>query len=454
LARFCINTIQPKQKLFFKARTKYIAYGGTRAGGKSWAMRIKFILLALRYPKLKLLLLRRTFPELESNHILPLLQELEGIARYAVAKKMFIFPNGSFIKLGYCKNEKDAFQYVGREYDVIGFEEATLFTEAQLDFIKTSARNTRSDFQPRIYYTCNPGGVGHHYIKRLFIDKDFTADENPDDYTFIPASIYDNTILLSRDPSYLGVLNSLPEDLRRAHRDGDWDALSGQYFREFRRDTHVIEPFEIPKEWFRYVTIDYGLDCLAAYWIAVDYTGQCYVYREVHESGLIISQAADIIKDNCMGEQIDQFFLPPDMKSSRQETGKSAYQLFIENGITGTMSRNQRVDGWLCMKEYLKPRGENLLPTLRFFSNCKCAIKHIPLLQRSENDPNDVSLEPHKFTHSADAIRYFCSSWVSTPEYEREYISGTYYYGELRMRGYTMMEIRKLERDGHVRVVY
>jgi phage terminase large subunit len=419
-------------------------------------MRTKFVLLALKFTKLKILLLRRTFPELEANHIAPLLSLLEGVAQYVVSKKQFVFPNGSFIKLGYCKNEKDAYQYQGHEYDVIGFEEATLFTEKQLDFIKTCLRNVRTDFSPRIYYTCNPGGVGHYYIKRLFIDRDFTEDEDPSDYTFIPASIYDNQVLLTRDPSYMKVLNSMPEELRRAHRDGDWDALSGQYFREFRREMHVIEPFDIPKEWFRYVTIDYGLDCLAAYWIAVDYMGLCYVYREIHKEGLIISNAAQLVLDNCRGEMIDQFFIPPDMKSSRQETGKSAYQLFIENGITGVIAKNQRVDGWLCMKEYLKPKknGEMLVPTLRFFKTCKKLVKHIPLLQRDDKDPNDVAQEPHEFTHGPDAIRYFCSSWISTPEYDREYISGTYYYGELRMKGYSIMEIRKLELDGHIRVIY
>ena len=417
-------------------------------------MRTKFVLLALKYKKLRLLLLRRTFPELEANHINPLLSLLEGVAQYIVSKKIFLFPNGSFIKLGYCKNEKDANQYQGQEYDVVGFEEATLFTEGQIVFISTCARNTRPDFTPRIYYTCNPGGVGHYYIKRLFIDRDFTETEKPENYTFIPATIYDNEVLLKHDDTYMNILDSLPEELRRAHRDGDWDALSGQYFREFRREIHVVEPFEIPSTWFKYVTIDYGLDCLAAYWIAVDFNGTCFVYREIHEPGLIISAAADLILESCEGEQIDQFFLPPDMKTSRQETGKSAYQLFVDNGVVGTMSRNQRVDGWLCLKEYLKPRGKNNIPTILFFNNCTKIIKHLPLLQRDDKDPNDVAQEPHEFTHGPDAIRYFCSSWISTPEHEREYISGTFYYGELRMKGISPTEIRNLETKGHIRVIY
>ena len=172
-----------KQIMFFKAHSKYIAYGGARGGGKSWAARMKAVLLCFRYNNLRVLLLRRTFPELEANHIMPLQIILKDAAHYVVSKKKFIFPNGSFIQLGYCKNEYDSIQYQGHEYDVIIFEEATLFLESQLIFISTCLRTTRPDFVPRIYYTCNPGGPSHHYIKRLFIDKAYEGTENPEEYT-------------------------------------------------------------------------------------------------------------------------------------------------------------------------------------------------------------------------------------------------------------------------------
>lgn len=442
-----------KQKLFFKAKSKYIAYGGARGGGKSWAMRIKSVLLCLRYKRLRVLLLRRTFPELESNHITPLLIILKDLAEYKVSKKEFEFPNGSTIKLGYCKNENDANQYQGQEYDVIMFEEATLFTEKQLVFISTCLRNVRSDFDTRIYYTCNPGGPAHHYIKRLFIDKEYEGDENSDEYTFIPALIFDNEVLMKNDSTYIKVLDNLPEDLRRAHRDGDWDALSGQYFSEFRRSVHVIEDFEIPATWLRFCSIDYGLDMLAVLWIAVDPLGKCFVYREYHESNLIISVAAEKIKHMSKGENIKAFYVPPDLSARRQDTGKSGLQIFTENGIIGIITKNGRISGWLCLKEMLH-WSKTLEPTLKFFKSCKVAIKHIPLLQRDEKHPNDISLEPHEFTHVADSLRYFCSTWIEKAvEAENDELTGTYFYPELRMKGYSDVQIRKLEQKGTISVI-
>ena len=156
----------PKQIQFFKATARHIAYGGSRGGGKSWAARRKAVSLAINYDGLKILLMRRTFPELRENHILPLRAQLYGYAKYKESDKSFEFPNGSRIKLGYCDNEADVYQYQGQEYDVIFLEEATNFTESQRDFIMTANRSTRTDFTPRMYYTANPGGVGHAWFKR------------------------------------------------------------------------------------------------------------------------------------------------------------------------------------------------------------------------------------------------------------------------------------------------
>ena len=134
-----------QQVKFFKATQKYICYGGARGGGKSWAMRRKFVMLAMRYPGLKILLLRRTLPELRNNHILILQSELYGYAKYNQQERAFVFPNGSRLNLGYCDNEGDMLQYQGQEYDVIGFEEATNFQPDWITFISTCLRTTRTE---------------------------------------------------------------------------------------------------------------------------------------------------------------------------------------------------------------------------------------------------------------------------------------------------------------------
>lgn len=185
---------------FFEAEARHIGYGGARGGGKSWAGRRKAVMLCMRYDGLKGLLLRRTVPELRNNHITPLRSELYGYAKYAQYERAFLFPNGARLLLGYCDNEGDLNQYQGQEFDFIIFEEATQFPEGWIKFICTSLRTTRTDFSPRVYYTMNPGGVGHEYIKRIFIDRRYQDGERPEDYVFIQATVYDNKVLMDADP--------------------------------------------------------------------------------------------------------------------------------------------------------------------------------------------------------------------------------------------------------------
>ena len=143
------ETPNPRQQAFFRAEAANVAYGGARGGGKSWAMRRKLVLLAMRYPGLKLLLLRRTLPELRANHILPLQRELAGYAVWSGAERAFRFPNGSRLVMGYCDSDSDCAQYQGQEYEVIGFEEATNFDPDWLTFIATCLRTTRT--RPRTW---------------------------------------------------------------------------------------------------------------------------------------------------------------------------------------------------------------------------------------------------------------------------------------------------------------
>ena len=403
-----IETPNEKQKLFFTAKTRFIAYGGARGGGKSWAVRKKAMLLALGYPGIRILIMRRTFPELRENHILPLMNDLIGIARYKETEKAFLFPNGSRLRFGYCENENDVGQYQGQEFDVIFIDEATHFSEIQFKTLTACLRGANR-FPKRMYLTCNPGGVGHQWVKRLFIDKEYRKGENPQEYTFISAKVYDNKALIETDTGYVSMLESLPEDLRRAWLEGNWNVFAGQYFTEFKEELHVMEPFPIPEYWRRYFTMDYGLDMLAGYWIAVDEGGRAYVYREVFESGLLMSQAAQKIKE-LTNEKIYAHIAPPDMWNRRQDTGKSVADNFAELGIPLVKAKNDRVQGWYNLKEWLKPVQDEMgqtIPNLRIFRSCRNLIKSLPVLQFDRLNPNDCAKEPHEYTHAPDAIRYF-----------------------------------------------
>ena len=409
--RLALGAPNPKQAEFFLARSRFVAYGGARGGGKSWAVRKKAVLMAAAHPGIRLLLLRRTYPELRENHILPLQAELRALARYSETQKAFAFCNGSRLRFGYCENEADVLQYQGQEYDVIFMDEATQFTEYQFVALTACLRGM-GGHPKRMALTCNPGGVGHGWVKRLFIDRDYRGAERPDDYTFVPARVYDNTALLAADPDYVQLLESLPLDLRRAWLDGDWNVFAGQFFREFSPDLHVAAPFDIPPHWRRTVTLDYGLDMLAAYLIATDEQGCAWVAREVYESDLIVSEAAAAIAGLC-DRPPDLYLAPPDLWSRRQESGRSVADIFAEQGIHLTLTSNDRVAGWMAVKEWLKPAPA---PRLRIFDTCKHLIRTLPLLQYDATRHSDAATTPHEVTHAPDALRGFCVHWTQAAQ--------------------------------------
>lgn len=206
---------------------------------------------------------------------------------------------------------------------------------------------------------------------------------------------------------------------------GEYGMPGGTYFDEFSESVHVIKPFVIDENWRRYRVLDYGLDMLACYWIAIDYQGKGYIYKELHESGHIVSQAAKRILEVTI-EPIHQTFAPPDLWNRRNDTGKSAAQIFQENGIYLSQAENGRVQGCLDLKEWLFPydtkdelTGEVIKTTnLKVFNNCVNLIKSLENIQKDEKDPNVYATEPHILTHSIDAIRYFVAGRPRPPRME------------------------------------
>lgn len=409
---------QPKQKEFMLASSKYVAFGGARGGGKSWAVREKAKRLAIKWAGIKILIIRKTYTDLRDNHILPLRADLpQTLAPYKEADKAFVFVNGSRIKCSYFASDSDALQYQGQEYDVIFLEEATQFSELVFNVLKACLRGANT-FPKRMYLTCNPDGIGFLWVKRLFVSREYLPGENPNEYVFIQSLVDDNKILMELNPDYVKQLDSLPDGMRERWRFGSWDVAEGQYFSEFRRDIHTCEPFVLPKEWRRYIAIDYGLDMLAAYWIAVDNSNECYVYKEFCSPDLPISEAADAINGYTeAGENIYCVLAPPDLWNRSQETGKSKALLFDEAGLRLTRSNNDREAGWLAIKELLeyKRRGR---PRLHIFTNCTKLIRHLPELLRDPKRPTDTMNEPHEITHSPDALRYFAIYWTSPAQPE------------------------------------
>ena len=404
-----LGELNPKQKLFCQARSRYVAYGGARGGGKTHVSRVKAFGGALTYPGIRILIVRKEYPELEQTMILPMRKMIpQEIASYNGSMHMFFFVNGSSIKFGHYGPQDDV-EYQGQEYDWIFVDEATQFTESQFRTLGACLRGS-TNIPRRMYLTCNPGGVGHMWVKRLFIDREYRDGEQPEDYTFIPATVDDNPQLLKASPEYKQMLDLLPEDVRRAWRYGDWDALAGTFFPEFRKETHVVQDFRrIPGEWRLYRAFDYGLDMFACLWIAVDFEGRCYVYREVQQSGLIVSEAARLMQDLTPPyERIDVTIAPPDMWNRQKDSGKSMAELFMENGVGILKASNNRVQGWMALKEALKPmKNDQDKPGFLACESCKGLIRNLPAIQHDEKNPSDCATEPHEITHICDAARYF-----------------------------------------------
>lgn len=398
-----------KQLEFFMATNRYVAYGGARGGGKSWAVRYKATVLAMANPGIKILLIRRTLNELRENHINNLLLSYSVFPKsirpkFIESKRTFIFANKSTIKLGYLDSDADVNQYQGQEYDVIFIDEATQITEKQFACLCVCLRGA-NDFVRRMYLTCNPGGVGHSWVKRLFVDRKFKADENPADYKFFRALVYDNKPLLAKDPDFLGSLNKLPSSLKDAWLFGKWDVFAGQYFNEWDDKVHVVPPFEVPKEWRKSIAIDYGLDMFAALFIAEDFCGNAYVYKEFLSPSLIVSAAAESILRESGENIISEVLAPRDLWNRRQESGLSAAEVFLRSGVPLIKAPSERVQGWLSVKERLNAKEG----FIRVFSNCEQLIHCMEALTHDKNNPSDVSLNPHDITHAPDALRYWCA---------------------------------------------
>ena len=462
---------QPKQWEFLRdTGHKYVAYGGARGGGKSWSVRVKAVLLCLRYPGIKVMIIRKTYPELQENHIIPLSELLrcnvedksERLASYNDAKKHITFPNGSRILFRYLDKDKDADRFQGTEVDVLFIDEATQQSEERWRKLAACVRGV-NDFPKRIYLTCNPGGEGHEWVKRLFIDRRYNDKENPDDYAFIQASVLDNRTLLESDPGYLERLEALPPKLREAWLHGNWDIFEGQFFEDFRiapdlkaahdagclltedelrrtgRWCHVIPPIDLSRgeasRWtiVRSYDFGYGKPFSCAWW-AVDYEGVIYRALELYgctetpNEGVKwtpdrqFQEIARVEKEHpwLAGKRIQGVADPAIWDASR---GESIAETAMHYGIDFTPGDNKRIPGWMQV-HYRLQFDNNGYARMYVFDNCKAFIRTIPLLLYDEHKPEDLDTDGED--HVADETRYMCMSRPVKPIREikrREIIS-------------------------------
>lgn len=438
--------ITEKQDLFINSIAFETLFGGAAGGGKSYGQLVDALLYALKYPRSKQIIFRRTFADLEKS-LIRTSQEFypKEVASYNTSKHVWRFENGSLIDFGYIDKENDVYQYQSAEYDVIRFDELTHFTEYMYVYMISRCRGANS-YPKAIKSSTNPGGVGHTWVKARFIDigepnvvHEVTLKTGEKTTRqFIPSLVQDNIFLLDSDPDYVKRLDALPEKERKALKYGDWDIFDGQFFSEFDRSIHVCTPFDIPKEWRIYRTRDYGLDMCAVLWIAMDYRMNIYIFKELYQSNLIVSEAARKINEMTT-EKIIVDYAPPDLWNRNKDTGKSTADIFAENNQYLSRADNNRVTGWLAVHEWLKiiddEQGQKT-SKLHIFSNCVNLIRTLPALQFDEKNPNDVANEPHELTHIPDALRYFCTMWQTPLKQAQGLPKGTYTPTELEDLGY------------------
>ena len=425
------------QTYFLSANEQEVLYGGAAGGGKSYAM-LADPVRYLNNPYAKMLLVRKTTEELRelisvSKTLYP--KAIPGI-KWLEREKTWIAPSGASLWMSYLDADDDVTRYQGQAFSWIGFDELTQWSSPYAwNYMRSRLRTTR-DSGLKLYQraTSNPGGAGHHWVKKTFIDptvpgKPFWAMDTetgeifrwPKGHAregeplfkrrFIPATLYDNPYL-AEDGMYEANLLSLPEYQRKQLLEGSWDAAEGSAFPEFNRKLHVIEPFEIPSNWPRFRAADYGYSSFSGVlWFAVSPSEQLIVYRELYVSKVLAEDLADMVLEAEHGEKMRYGVLDSSLWHKRGDTGPSIAERMIVKGCRwrpADRSKGSRVAGKNEIHRRLQIDPFTEEPRMLITNNCRNLISQLPSLPLSKSNPEDV--DTNSEDHLYDALRYGCST--------------------------------------------
>ena len=422
------------QTEFLAASEQEVLYGGAAGGGKS------FGLLAdpMRYfhnPNFNGLILRRTNDELreliwKSQELYP--KAFPG-AKWAEKKSQWTLPSGAKLWLTYLEREDDVRRYQGLAFSYIAFDELTQHpTPFAWDYMRSRLRTTDPDLPIFMRATTNPGGAGHGWVKQMFIDPapanhafvatDLSSGE-PLEYPeghakagqplfkrrFIPASLIDNPYLMEGG-QYEANLLSLPENQRRQLLEGDWAVADGAAFPEFRQSVHVVEPFEIPHNWVRFRSADYGYSSWSAvHWYAIDPAYETLiVYRELYVSKHTGKDLGRAVMDAEVGDGIKFGILDSSCWHNRGQIGPSIAEEMITMGCRWRPSdrtAGARVAGKNQLHERLKVDEVTEQPGIVFFNTCRQIIADLPVIPSCPKGSDDID-QRYASDHTYDSLRY------------------------------------------------
>ena len=441
-----------------------IFFGGARGGGKSFMAEGTAVSCADQFKGIEIVMVRKTHPELLSVFINPMRKDFPPeVFKYKYVKqdKTAYFQNGSEIIFKACETESDAEKLQGIQYQLMIIDEANQFDEMTLAKMTGSARKSKKqvslkNFKSTILMTGNPGGRADLYFKTRYIQPDYSywrPEEllMKDKYVFIPAKVSDNPYI---EEDYILWLGSLPDGLRRAWRDGDWDTFQGQFFTEWNPEVHIVEDFEIPKHWLRSCGLDIGYSvshptvCL---WTAQDpETQDVYVYKEYtgmtsSDGGCDAKYAADI-KALSSQENVSVYWADPSAFSGgikHEHTSESTSFYFLREGVFLSRADNDRINGWRTVKQWLN-WSEDKAPKLKVFRSCYRTSQAIPTMRY--NNRTIIHTEDMDTTQSqddyADALRYVIHNayFYPGPQYMQDHILPAQFKGKSKSMTLTMAE--------------
>lgn len=440
------------------AMSQELLYGGTAGPGKTEFLLWHVYHACLNYPGLRWLMLRRTFSELRRSLVVRSLERFDrDECRYVITENTWKFRNGSSIEFGYAETDKDVYQYQSAEYDGVAWDELTQWpTPFCYLYLFSRVRSRISmlarGWVPHVIAGTNPGYIGGAWVKARFIDpsppeRRFIVESEVEGEfgarIFIPGRLEDNKYINRKQ--YVAGLANLPKAQREALLEGSWDSIEGQYFSEWDRRLHVVDPFEIPGWWTRVRGIDYGhfapWCCL---WAAFDNDGRCVVYREGYATGLTPRQQCEwILAHQALGEKVAYSVIDPSTYA-KTGVGMPIAQQYMDAGVPVRRALNARVSGWARLREYLRAEPDadgNPQAGLRVFSTCANLIRTLPMLVHDETNPEDLDSDGED--HAPDALRYLL---MSRPPMARKPASEQPWTVEGRMAQHR--KDRELERTG------
>lgn len=406
--------LQPKQMKLLQAVERGIRhpfFGGAKGGGKSFGSRQIMIARRLKYPQTTGLLLRRTFKQLNGNHILPMLQQYPWMTKwYNKTEQLVRFPNESLLFFGHCEHEQDALQYQGQEFHDIGVEEVTQFTRFQWDRLTESNRTSNPIIKPVMWATGNPGGVGHMWVKKMWKIHGTRSYVDGRIYSYIPAKVTDNPALMLADPFYLQTLKNIDDpEIRKAYLNGDWEIFPGQFFTNWVTDQIHCKSFAIPQSWKIYGGVDYGEAAPTSYGqYAIDTNGWIFRLWGYYMGDRSASQHAKEINariKNCpytRGRRPSAIFADPSMWTKRRldtDAGRSPADVFAEYGLHLTRANNDRVSGWSRCRDVLTSRRFHA-----FEGQNDAFMRTVPAMPRDDHNVEDVDTSSED--HCGDEWRY------------------------------------------------